>query len=253
MLAALKPWNMGTVWAIALLGWGFGALLQPASVRAQSNVERELLQEVLPLGSDVLAAIRKAPYSQLFSVTLDNGATGYGVKDRDFSAKYNDVGFYSLWGDMPEQNLLQAAVFYCFRNPDLADAELEKVILMDGDRPLVTLEQSTIATPAQTVEVVPERYEPIVYSDPFDDPFWGFIYDRRGRWHYRHIRTIHVPAVECSMGASRFDLLPVKEAISQLPEQTLNVQLIFSNGFVENWRLGRKTVQQLQNLPTLRH
>ncbi|MBP0017879.1 MAG: hypothetical protein J7647_10010 [Cyanobacteria bacterium SBLK] len=250
MLVVLKPWRIGTVFAIALLGWGLGVSIQSTPVRAQSDAERELLQEVLPLGSNVLAAIRRAPYSQVFSVILEDGATGYGVKDRDFSAKYNDVGFYSLWGDVPEQNLLQVAVFYCFRNPDLTDTELEKVILMAGDRSLVTLVERAIATPTQIVEVVPERYEPIFYTDPFGDRDWGYIYDRWGR--DRHVSTIRVPAVKCSMGGSRFDLLPVKEAIAQLPEQTLDVQLIFSNGLVENWRLGRKTVQQLKNLPTLR-
>ncbi|MEM9538443.1 MAG: hypothetical protein AAGA60_02910 [Cyanobacteria bacterium P01_E01_bin.42] len=250
MLSVLKPWKMGAGVAIALLGWGLGASIQSASAHTQNDIETELLQEVLSLESNVLTTIRKAPYSQLFSLTLDESITGYGVKDRDFNARYNDVGFYSFWGDIPEQNFLQAAVFYCFRNPDLVGATLEKAILMAGDRPLVTLEQKAIATPAQTVEVVPERYEPI--ADPFYDPFWEPIYHRRGHWYNQRIRTIRVSAVECSMGGTRFDLLPVKAAIAQLPEETLEVQLIFSNGLVENWRLGRKTVEQLKNLPTLR-
>jgi hypothetical protein len=43
----------------------------------------------------------------------------------------------------------------------------------------------------------------------------------------------------------------VQTAISQLPSKTLNVDLLFSNGQVETWRLGQGSVEAIKTLPSL--
>ncbi len=59
----------------------------PTHAQSNSSVETDLIQEVLPFSGSLLAAIREAPLSQLFSVTMPSGATGYGVKDQDFDPR----------------------------------------------------------------------------------------------------------------------------------------------------------------------
>lgn len=250
MRSQFKRLTVGTSLALGLVFGGSSALMHTAPTHAQRNVERDVVDEVLSLRSDVLDAIREARFSELFTVTLENGATGYGVKDKDYSTRHKKVGFYSLWGDVPEENVLQVAMFYCFRDRALANSELEKVILLNRDRPLVTLEQKEVAAQTRTLETSPARYERIMYGNPFYDPFWGSLY--WGGGYYGYYRNVYIPASQCSAGGGRFDLLPVKEAIARLPNKTLKVQLVFSNGMVENWRLGKKTVRQLKNLPTLK-
>lgn len=214
---------------------------------AQGSVETDLLQEVVPLQAFLLESIREAPWSELFTVTMSNGATGYGVKDKDFNTEYEGVGFYSLWGDIPDNEIFQAAMFYCFRNPDLADSSLEAVMIEDGEQPLVTINQKVISTEAIDVEVIPERYETIDYYVPSPDPFWGTVYSGGPS----QLETVYIPAQNCSVGGSRFDLASIKDDIAQLPNKTLNVRLVFSNGLTERWRLGRGTVEQLKRLPSL--
>lgn len=256
MLKALSTSSVRTFVANSLVCLGLTLSIQAFPSHAQSNlvqnnlaqssVETDLLQEVLPLQASLLAAIREAPLSELFTVTMASGATGYGVKDQDFDPGYRGVGLYSLWGDVPADNILQVAMFYCFRNPALANATLEEVVIKEGDQRLVTLDQKVISTQALDVEVTPERYETINYYDPFYDPFWGGVY-YGGR---SHVETVYIPAQNCSVGGGRFDLTPVTDAIAQLPNKTLNVRLVFSNGLTENWRLGQGTVEQLKRLPS---
>lgn len=62
----------------------------------------------------------------------------------------------------------------------------------------------------------------------------------------------YTPAIDCSAGTTRFDLAPVLDKIAALPNRTLQVQLLFSNGSVQNWQLGGKTVQALKSLPELK-
>ncbi|NEQ45368.1 MAG: hypothetical protein F6K00_18255 [Leptolyngbya sp. SIOISBB] len=253
MFSRCKRFTVAAVIFSTLMGMGLTLLTQPVPSHAQAEaadpetVEAELLDEVLSLRADVLATIREAPFSELFTVTMEDGATGYGVKDQDFDPTYDGVGFYSLWGKVPDHDVLQVAAFYCLLTPELADAELEALVLMDDDIPLITIDQKIVTTPAQMVEVAPERYEPIVFSEPFYDPIWGLLYsgDRPA------FREIYFPAVDCSVGGGRFDLMPVQEAIAQLPTQTLDVQLQFSNGLTETWHLGQGTVEQIKVLPTL--
>ena len=62
----------------------------------------------------------------------------------------------------------------------------------------------------------------------------------------------YFPAIECGLGGARFDLLPIRDEIAQLPNKRLEIKFIFSNGLVEKWRLGRGTVEALKELPTIR-
>lgn len=254
MLFRFKHSNIITVLFSSLLCVGLTTSIQSAPSQAQvenpdlEDVEDELLDEVLSLQADVLTAIREAPFSELFTVTMEDGSTGYGVKDKDFDPSFDGVGFYSLWGKVPDRDVLEVAVFYCFLTPGLMDAELEAVVLMDGDTSLVTLEQEVITTQAQAVEVAPERRETVPSADPFYDPTWGSVY-YGGHADFGEI--VYLPAVNCQVGGGRFDLLPLQNAIAQLPSKTLNVQLRFSNGLIETWRLGQSTVEQIKLLPTL--
>lgn len=259
MLALLRQFIPSSIVRVAIAaGFIYAGLLSWALTDAngqsttqsttRSTTETEVLQEILPVQAEVLETILAAPYSELFTVTLSEGETGYGIKDRDFDPSFEDVGFYSLWGDVPDRELLQVAVLYCFQNPGLVDAELTEMILLNGDDTLLTVEQSLISTSAQVLEVLPERYEPGVYDDPFSDPYWGSVYTGGTGGGFN---PIYLPAVDCSFGGGRFDLRPIQDTLRQLPEQTLEVTLRFSNGLEENWRLGEQTVEQIKRLPTL--
>lgn len=271
MADSLSVFKFSIVTAVMIssLSWAGLGWLHPAPVQAQAvdvdpantdpantdqnntdqenTVEDELLQEVLQLEADIIATILEAPFSELFTVTMADGLTGYGVKDQDFDPAYDGIGFYSLWGDVPDQELFQVAVFYCFRNPTLADTELEQVVLVDGDETLVTLDQKLIATQAQMIQVLPARYETTPFFDPFRDSTWGSIYSGGGI----DFGSVYLPAVDCSVGGGRFDLSPIKDEIAQLPSKTLEVRLLFSNGMMETWHLGESTVEQIKTLPTL--
>ncbi|NEQ47895.1 MAG: hypothetical protein F6K00_31940 [Leptolyngbya sp. SIOISBB] len=214
---------------------------------APSHAQEEVIQEVLPVSTSVLAAIQEAPFSEVFAVTTVNGEVGYGVKDKDFDPRYDLVGFYSLWADAPEQDLLQAAVMYCILDPDLEGTELEALTLMDGETPLVTLDEKVVATDTQEFEIAPQQTV-TTYADPYYSPYWGDAYYGLGGSTYT---TTYVPAVDCSLGAARFDLLSVQAEIAQLPATTLNVELLFSNGQTEMWRLGQGSVEAIKTLPSL--
>lgn len=224
----------------------------PGYAQQNRNVESELIQQVISLPAEGLAAIREAPFSEQFIIPAQDGIEVQAVKDKDFDPDHDGIGFYSLWGSVPEYDVFQASVFYCFQNPSLVGADLEKVTLMDGDEVLLTMDQKFVTTAAETVEVSPEQYETIQYSDPFYDPYWGGW----GRYPYGGnfaprvtTRTVYFPAVDCSVGGGRFDLASVKDQISTLPDKTLDVRLLFSNGVAETWRLGRGSVREIRSLP----
>jgi hypothetical protein len=212
-----------------------------------SYAQEEVIQEILPVSTSVLAAIQEAPFSEVFTVTTVTGEVGYGVKDQDFDPTYDLVGFYSLWADAPEQDLLQVAVMYCILDPELEGAELESITLLDGDNTLVTLDKKVAGTDTQEFEVAPQQFV-TTYADPYYSPYWGSAYYGLGGSTYT---TTYVPAVDCSLGGARFDLLSVQAEIARLPETTLDVELLFSNGQTEMWRLGQGTVEALKMLPSL--
>lgn len=218
--------------------------LVPVLDMAQADV----VEEILPAAPSVLAAIREAPFSQVFTVTTASGDIGYGVKDKDFDPAHSMVGFYSLWADVPDQGLLQTAVMYCILDRSLEGAELEAITLLDGDTELVTLQEKVVATGARAHEVSPPQTV-TTYASPFYSPYWGGAYYG---YYGSSYTTTYVPAVDCSLGGARFDLLPVQAEIAQLPSKTLTARLLFSNGQTETWRLGRGSVDAIKTLPSLR-
>jgi hypothetical protein len=225
---------------------GFTSLTLMALI-SPSPAQSDVIEAILPASPSVLAAIQAAPFSELFSVTTATGEVGYGVKDQDFDPAYDLVGFYSLWADVPEQGLLQAAVMYCILDPDLAGEELVEISLMADDETLVSLTEQVVATNTQDFEVSPQETV-TTYADPYYSPYWGASYYGLGGSTFT---TSYVPAVDCSLGGARFDLLPVQAAIAQLPTQTLDVALLFSNGQTEMWRLGEGSVAAIKKLPSL--
>lgn len=229
---------------------GSGLLAGGASVanpRPDDLAQADVVEEILPAAPSVLAAIREAPFSEVFTVTTATGETAYGVKDKDFNPTYELVGLYSLWADVPEQGLLQAAVMYCILDPSLEGTELAEITLMDGEEALVTLDEKGVATETETLEVAPPQTV-TTYADPFYSPYWrsGFHGFPGGTYV-----TTYEPAVNCSLGGARFNLLPVQAELAQLPSKTLNVQLLFSNGQTETWRLGQGSVAAIKTLPSL--
>jgi hypothetical protein len=211
---------------------------QPSSPTTEQPTEQ--------LSPEVLAKIREAPFSKLFTV-----GPAYAVKDRDYQGSQSQIGFFSLWADIPDRNLLQVAVQYCLSDREIASsyAHLAEIILMDGDRQLVTIDKAINERVAEVKTVQPEQYVPGTFfaSNTFYDPFWDPLWNS-----YGYATATYIPPVECSFGRSRFDLMPVKEAIAQLPDKTLNVKLLFNNGITQEWRLGRKTVEIIKEFPTIR-
>ncbi|TVQ43938.1 MAG: hypothetical protein EA365_11410 [Gloeocapsa sp. DLM2.Bin57] len=204
--------------------------------------------QVAPLDPFVLTEIRDAPFSEIFTIEDINGDRAYLIKDRDFLPSNNNFSVITLWGDIPEQNILQVIVRYCLPNLTLGteEAYLSELIILDGDEVLLTLNHEIARTLANPRRISPSQRIPTFLNNPFDDPFFNPFYLEQSSTP----ATIPSP-VECSFGGNRFDLTEFKDVIAQLPEQTLTLRLVFSNGVVENWRLGRKTVQQLPKLPSI--
>jgi hypothetical protein len=197
----------------------------------------------------VLAEIREAPFSELFTVAEGKG---YAVKDQDYNSAEPDIGFFSLWANVPEEERLGVAVKYCFEDTDLAraDAELVEMQLLDGDTELVTIDQVVEARPSYLNEVRPPSSSPVrtsFYYDPFYDPFYYSPFS----FGVSYAPSTYIAGVECSMGLALFDLTPVQAELAALPDKTLRVRLLFSNGATEYWGLGAGTVSALKELPTI--
>jgi len=243
-IAAFKAWPF----ALAAAGVGLLTEVPPAASNSATDLaQADVVEEILPASPSVLAAIREAPFSEVFTVTTATGEMAYGVKDKDFNPAYDLVGFYSLWADVPDQELLQAAVMYCILAPSLEGTELAEITLMDGDEALVTLNEKVVVTETEALEVsAPQAVT--TYADPFYSPYWGGAYHGFYGGAYT---TTYEPAVDCSLGGARFNLLPVQAEIAQLPSKTLTVKLLFSNGQTETWKLGRGSVDAIKTLPSL--
>jgi hypothetical protein len=130
------------------------------------------------------------------------------------------------------------------------------MVLLSKNQPLVTINQPIKETPSyqkvvQSSTTVPGLgfWDPGTYwgNDGFwdgvDEPFWA--------------GAATFPSVTCSAGGSRFNIAPLASAIAkrcceaqiaQLPPQTLQMKLIFSNGATSQWELRKKTVQALKEL-----
>lgn len=210
------------------------------------NTDSEFTVEILP---SVLAEIREAPFSTLFTVA---DGEGYAVKDRDYAASEPYIGFFSLWANVPEDDLLGVAMRYCFEDTSLAraNAQLVQMTLYDGDTELVTIDQVVKTEPAELNEIRPPRHSNVttsLYYDPFYDPFYYSPFS----FGVAYAPSTYIPGVECSEGSAIFNLKPVQAEIVSLPEKTLRVRLLFSNGATEYWRLGGGTVRELKKLPSL--
>ncbi|MBW4696341.1 MAG: hypothetical protein KME03_00330 [Aphanocapsa lilacina HA4352-LM1] len=196
-----------------------------------------------PTATEEAVATRNGPFSQMFTV-----GPAYLVKDKDFNPSQPKLRFSSLWVDIPTQNVLEVAVRYCVEERDIANeqATLTEMILLDANQPRVRITQVLAAKRARQVEVSPPRYIPPAVVGPVGfGPYGGF-------WGgYIADPGTYFPEVDCSTGSTRFDLTPVKMAIAQLPNRTLQVQLLYNTGSVQNWQLGGGTVQALKQLPDL--
>lgn len=228
---------------LCLLAITIGAIFNIVPTQAQNTQD-----QVAPLDPTVLSEIRKAPFSELFSLESVNGDRAYAVKDRDFRSDNKEMSVTTLWGDIPEQNVLQLIVRYCIPNLTLANeqAYLAELIVADGDQVLFSLNQDIARTQANPRQVSTPQHVPTYFNNPFYDPYFNPFY-----FDHSYSPASTISALECSFGGNRFDLTQVKDAIAQLPDRTLDLRLVFSNGVVENWRLGKKTIQQIKQLPSI--
>lgn len=193
-------------------------------------------------------SIKQAPYSQVFRT-----GSVYAVRDHDYKGSQPQIGVSTLWSKNPANGTLLLGVRYCVPESVMvgSSAPLAKLVLLKNDQPLVTFDQPVKATPSyqrvvQSASTVPgfgfwdsdTYWGNGAFWDGIDEPFWS--------------DAVTLPSVTCSAGSSRFDVASLASALAQLPPQTLQMKLVFSNGATSQWRLGQKTVQALKNLLTVR-
>jgi len=206
-------------------------------------------EPLLSISPQALAEIREAPFSELFDI---GESVAFAVKDQDYNAAQPDIGFFSLWGDVPARDALGVAVKYCFEDLSLAaaEAELVEMKLLDGDTELVTIDQVRASQAAYRNQVQAPR-QSNVYTSFYYDPWYDPFYYSPFRIGVTTAAPTYIPGVDCSTGTTLFDLTPVQAELAALPEQTLQVRLLFSNGSTEYWELGGGTVRELKRLPTI--
>jgi hypothetical protein len=193
-------------------------------------------------------SIKQAPYSQVFYT-----GSIYAVRDHDYKGGEPKIGVSTLWSKNPTNGSLSLGVRYCVPDSVMvgSSASLTKLVLLNNNQPLVTIDQPTKANPSyqrvvQSATVVPglgfwdsdTYWGNDAFWDGIDDPFWA--------------DSTTLPSVSCNAGSSRFNIAPLASAIDQLPPQTLQMKLVFSNGATSQWKLGQKTVQALKNLLAVR-
>ena len=189
-------------------------------------------------------SIKQAPYSQVFST-----GSIYAVRDHDFRGSEPKIGVSTLWSKNPADGNLSLRVRYCVPDSVMvgSSASLTKLVLLNNNQPLVTIDQPIKATPSyqrvvQSATVVPglgfwdpdTHWGNDAFWDGIDDPFWA--------------DAATIPSVICNAGSSRFNIAPLASTIDQLPPQMLQMKLVFSNGATSEWKLGQKTVQALKAL-----
>lgn len=227
---------------------GLMATANHLPLAAQSSPVR-VAQSQTSIPPTVLAEIRQAPFSQVFSV---DGGTAFGVKDKDYKSSEPDLGVFSLWADVPELDRVELVMKYCVENTDIAraSASLVQISLADGDSPLVVIDQVIEGNNARLSEVAAPRTSGVstsVYVDPFFNPYYASPFNVG----LSYSPPVQIPAVDCSAGVTRFDLKPVLSALAQLPDQTLAMELLFSDGNTETWQLGGGTVSAIKALPSV--
>jgi len=182
-------------------------------------------------------SITQAPYSQVFLTGKD-----FAVKDRDYDPSNGDFGFSDLWSYDPEHTALAVNVYYCLSPSDgpiiPANSELTQVLLLQNNQPLVNIDRVARVTPSR-VEVEQSGY----YTYDYAGRYWG----TRPMWN----TVAASSASTCMAGASRFDITPLAQKLSQLPDQTLRVRLVFNDGSTRDQELGAGTVQAVKELITL--
>ncbi len=193
-------------------------------------------------------SIKNAPYSKVFHT-----GSIYAVRDHDFIGSEPALGVSTLWSKNPTNDSLLLGVRYCVPENSLvdSDASLTKMVLLSNNQPLVTINQPIKETPSYLRVVQRSTTIPgLGFWDP--DMYWG----NDAFWHGIDkpfwTGTATFPSVTCSAGSSRFNIAPFARAIAQLPPQTLQMKLIFSNGATSQWKLGEKTVQALKELLAIR-
>jgi hypothetical protein len=236
--------KMALTW---LMGLAVAAAFEIPPARAQ--VPAESVESTERISPQVLAEIREAPFSEMFSVA--NGEA-FGIKDRDYNPSEPTIGVFSLWADVPKWNRLELVMKYCVENTGIANVSgsLVEVSLLDGDETLVVIDDVVEAGTASINQVEPPRTSSVntsFYFDPFYDPYYYSPFN----FGISYSPTIRLPAVDCSAGVSRFNLMPVSDALAQLPDSTLRMRLLFSDGSTEYWQLGGGTVRALKELPSV--
>ncbi|MBV8882727.1 MAG: hypothetical protein JO235_01820 [Chroococcidiopsidaceae cyanobacterium CP_BM_RX_35] len=216
-----------------------GCLITVAIVVFQPNPTSAINIPTTPI------SFKQAPFSQVFFT-----GSVYAVKDKDYEPSEPSIGFFSLWSTNPTNNQLIVAARYCLPTYSLTatNARLSAITLLDKKQPLVTIDQSIAENPAQLREIQPSyNTPPHGFGDPFDDQFLNPLDE-----NFDYAFGVHLPAVTCSAGGNKFDLTKLVDALAQLPNQTLEVKLVFSDGETQNWHLGKTTVKAIKDLLAIR-
>lgn len=197
-------------------------------------------------------AIDQAPFSQVFFTGSE-----YAVKDQDYDVSNPVVGVETVWSTNPAKQRSQVAVRYCLNDYSLTSnptgATLTKIVLLANQQPIVTLNQRLAYTPTIARVIRRAQYQYPDLSD-FYDPFLlrtdvlGSPIRNDFAFNRGNFPTAYLPELTCSYGTARFDITPVVPMLAQAPVKTLQMQLVFSYGSTQTWKLGSKTVQALRDL-----
>jgi hypothetical protein len=229
---------------------GTSILTAAKTLPSHAQAPAEAAEDSTNIPPQVLAEIREAPFSEIF--TIADGAA-FGVKDKDYNPSEPTVGVFSLWADVPGRDRTEMVMKYCVENTSIAQdsATLVEVSLLSGDTTLATIDNVIEAGTAQIDRVQPPRTSGVgtsFYYDPFYNPYYYSPFS----FGISYSPTVQLPAVDCSAGLTRFNLQPIRAALAELPDQTLRMRLLFSDGNTEYWQLGRGTVNAITQLPSLR-
>ncbi|MBW4442003.1 MAG: hypothetical protein KME10_12345 [Plectolyngbya sp. WJT66-NPBG17] len=193
-------------------------------------------------------SIQQAPYSQVFYT-----GSIYAVKDQDYKPSNPKLGFFSVWSKNPTRNDLRVSVHYCLKDQALSEPgnDLTQMTILNNRQPLLTINQVIAEKPVHEKVTRPGYYQQADVPEDsgwIDPVFWDLPYDS----DFDSFSPVYIPPAFCNAGFTQFEISPLKSEIAQLPDQTLQVQLSFSNGEKQNWHLGKGTVQALKQLITIR-
>jgi hypothetical protein len=232
-----QKWGISAISALTI----YCAVTMPQIVQAEDRIV-------------TATSIRKAPYQQVFYT-----GSIYAVRDHNYKLSEPKIGVSTLWSKNPANGSLSLGVRYCVQDDTLADstASLTKVLLLAQNQPLITIARPIKVTPSyERIVRDPNTSAELGFWEPFSfwngDDFWGGIDDAFWNGNPAWNDTTSFPDVTCSAGSSRFSIAPLADTIAQLPSQTLQMKLIFSNGASSQWKLEKKTVQALKTLLSIR-